>query len=219
MATTITINWSVTLDESLGLQNTNIPVPGVEDNNDSDVSLGTLQSAVAAFSNRLFNSVATGGLGLSSTFATNNGVAESASNFITVSGGTVASLGFVDGNGGALPVYTPGVTDPGTGVLVTGFSALNGGAIHLFEDATSGSGLGDRMALGVDTQGNVVFAVFMDPNAALTSARVWMVQFEAISNPNATNPDDSVNLFDSIGVAASTTLAFDFSALHSGDNL
>src|SRR5262249_18168214 len=103
MATTITINGSVTLDESLGLQNSGIPNPvSGEDNNDSDVSLATLQSAVAAFSNRLFNSVATGGLGLSTTFATNNGVAESASNFITVSGGTVASLGFVDGNGGGL---------------------------------------------------------------------------------------------------------------------
>ena len=220
MTTTITITGSVTLDESLGLQNTGIPV-GAEDNNDSDVSLGTLQSTVAAFSNRLFNSVGTGGLGLSSTFATNNGVAESASNFITVSGGTVASLGFVDGNGGALPVYTPGVTNPSSGVLVTGFSALDGGAIHLFEDATSGSGLGNRMALGVDTQGNIVFAVFMDPTADLTSARVWMVQFEAISNPNLVNPgpDDSVNLFDSIGVAATTTLAFDFNALHSGSNL
>src|SRR5262245_54460137 len=137
---TITINGTVTLDESSGLQNTGIPV-GAEDNNDSDVSLGTLQSTVAAFSNRLFNSVATGGLGLNTTFATNNGVAESAAGLITVSGGTVVSLGFVDGNGGTLPVYTPGVTDPTTGVLVTGFTALDGGAIHLFEDATSGSGL------------------------------------------------------------------------------
>src|SRR5262245_45769951 len=124
---TITINGSMTLDESFGLQNSGIPQSG-EDNNDSDVSLGTLQSTVTAFSNRLFNSVATGGLGLSQTFPTNNGVAESASNFITVSGGTVATLGFVDGNGGTLPVYTPGVTDPSTGVLVTGFSALDGGA-------------------------------------------------------------------------------------------
>src|SRR5262249_40705753 len=206
MAATITINGSVTLDESLGLQNSHIPQSG-EDNNDSDVSLSTLQSTVAAFSNRLFNSVATGGLGLSTTFATDNGGAEGDSNFITVSGGSVAALGFVDGNGNALPVYTPGV-NPSTGVLVTWVRALDGGAIHLFEDATSGSGLGDRMALGVDTQGNVVFAIFMDPTADLTSARVWMVQFEAISNPVKTNPDDSVNLFDSIGVAASTTLAF-----------
>ena len=147
MATTITITGSVTLDESLGLQNSGVPVTG-DDNNDSDVSLATLQAGASAFSGRLFNSVLTGGLGLSTTFATNNGVAESASNFITVSGGTVASIGLVDGNGNALPVYTPGVTDPLTGVA-TSLSAVDGGAIHLFED--SASGLGNRMALGVDT--------------------------------------------------------------------
>src|SRR5262245_28868747 len=136
MATTITINGSVTLDESLGLQNTGVPQSG-EDNNDSDVSLATLQSTVAAFSNRLFNSVATGGLGLSQTLATSDGVPESASNFITVSGGTVASIGFVDGNGGTLPVYSSGV-DPLTGVA-TLRSAVNGGAIHLFADSTLGN--------------------------------------------------------------------------------
>jgi hypothetical protein len=204
---TITINGSVTLDESLGLQNSGIPA-GAEDNNDSDVSLATLQTTASTFYNRLFGA---GGLGLSTTFATQSGVAESASNFITVSGGTVASLGFVDGNGGALPVYA-GVA---TGGVTTGLSAVNGGSISLFADAS----LRNRMVLGVDANNDVVFAIFMDPNAALTSARVWMVQFEAISNPNATNPDDSVNLFDSIGVAASTTLAFDFNALPSGQNL
>src|SRR6516225_8050521 len=120
MATTITITGSLTLDESLGLQNIGSPAP--EDANDSDVSLTTLQSGASAFSNRLFNSVASGGLGLSTTFASNNGVAESASNLITVSGGTVASLGFVDGNGKALPVYSSDV-DPSTGVPVTGIDA------------------------------------------------------------------------------------------------
>jgi hypothetical protein len=114
-----TNNGSVTLDESLGLQNSGIPA-GAEDNNDSDVSLATLQSTVATFYNRLFGA---GGLGLSTTFATSNGVAESASNFITVSGGTVASLGFVDGDGNALPAYA-GIA---TGGVATGLSAVNGG--------------------------------------------------------------------------------------------
>jgi hypothetical protein len=97
----------------------------------------------------------------------------------------------------------------------SGLVRSTGGAISLFADAT----LGNRMVLGVDANNDIVFAIFMDPNAALTSTRVWMVKFEAISNPVATNPDDSVNLFDSIGVAASTTLAFDFNSLNSGDNL
>ena len=95
--TTITINGSVTLDESFGLQNTGVAV-GSEDNNDSDVLLTTLQSGAATFYHRLFDS-APGGLHLSQTFATDNGVAESASNFITVSGGTVGSIGFVKDDG------------------------------------------------------------------------------------------------------------------------
>src|SRR5258705_8409076 len=107
MATTITINGSVTLDESSGLQNSGIAVSG-EDNNDSDVLLGTLQSGASGFYNRLFDSTGTGGLGLNTTFATQNGVAKSADNFITVSGGTITSLRFGHGNGGALPVYGGG---------------------------------------------------------------------------------------------------------------
>src|SRR5262249_61189753 len=131
-----------------GLQNSGSPAP--EDANDSDVSLATLQSGAPAFSNRLFNSVATGGLGLSTTFATNNGVAQSASNFITVSGGTVTSLGFVQDDGTALPVYA-GVA---TGGVATTLSAVNGGTISLFADAA----LGNRMVLGVDANNDIVFA-------------------------------------------------------------
>jgi len=213
MATTITITGSLTLDESLGLQN--IGSPAAEDANDSDVSLATLQSGASAFSNRLFNSVASGGLGLSTTFATGNGVAESASNFITVSGGTVASLGFVKDDGSALPTYAGVATG---GIPLNGPTsprAVNGGTISLFADAT----LGNRMVLGVDANNDIVFAIFMDPNATLTSARVWTVQFEAISNPVATNSDDPVDLTGFIDVGASTFLSFTFDALHAGSNL
>src|SRR4051794_4525632 len=68
------INGTVTLDESAGLQTSGIAVAG-EDNNDNDVALSLLQSQAATFYNRLFGS---GGLGLSTSFATQNGVAKSA---------------------------------------------------------------------------------------------------------------------------------------------
>jgi hypothetical protein len=45
--TTITINGTVTFDESSSLQNTGISVPG-EDNNDQDVLLSVLQSGASA---------------------------------------------------------------------------------------------------------------------------------------------------------------------------
>ena len=200
----ITINGTLTLDESAALQTGGVAV-GDEDNNDQDVSLSTLQSGAATFYNRLFT-----GLGLDSSFATANGVAESASDFISVSGSGITDLGFVDGSGAALPVY--GGVDPG---VATSLSALDGGSIVLFADSV----LGDRMVLGVDEDGDIVFAIFMDPAVGLATARVWMVQFEALVNPVDTDDDDPVNLFDSLGVAANSLLEFNFDTLPSGSNL
>src|SRR5262249_60405847 len=50
-------------------------------------------------------------------------------------------------------------------------------------------------------------------------AKVWTVQFEPIDNPDGTNPDDSVNLGDSLGVGASSEITFNFNNLPSGANL
>ena len=218
MATTLTVNGSVTLDESAGLQNSGTAA-GSEDNNDNDVSLATLQANALAFYNRLFNTVANGGLNLATTFPTANGVAQSASNFVTVSsGGSVVDLGFVNGSGGAIPVYAAGVT--GT---ATGLTTLAGDAISLFLDPS----LGNDMVLGVVTHGTattaddtIAFALYLQPtNGTNTAARVWITQFTPISNPSATNPDDPVTLFDSIGVSASVSTEFNFNALPSGQNL
>jgi glutamate synthase domain-containing protein 3 len=218
MATTLTVNGSVTLDESAGLQNSGTAA-GSEDNNDNDVSLATLQANALAFYNRLFNTVANGGLNLATTFPTANGVAQSASNFVTVSsGGSVVDLGFVNGSGGAIPVYAAGVT--GT---ATGLTTLAGDAISLFLDPS----LGNDMVLGVVTHGTattaddtIAFALYLQPtNGTNTAARVWISQFTPISNPSATNPDDPVTLFDSIGVSASVSTEFNFNALPSGQNL
>jgi len=200
----VAINGSVTLDESAGLQVSGVAVAG-EDNNDNDVALSTLQSQAPTFYTRLFT-----GLGLSTTFATQNGVAKSADNFIAVTGtGTITSLGFTKADGSALPVL--GGADPG---VASGLSAVTGGAITLFADSV----LGNRMVVGVDTAGDKVFALFLDPASGLASAKVWVVQFEAISNPGAGNPDDAVSL-SGLGVGAGSSLQFDFDQLHSGSNL
>ena len=127
MAINIAINGTVTLDESAGLQTGGIAV-GAEDNNDSDVLLSTLQSEAPTFYSRLFTS-----LGLSTTFATANGVAKSAGNYISLSGtGTINSLGFVDSSGAALPVL-----GSGTGAACN-LVALDGGAITLFSRTDAG---------------------------------------------------------------------------------
>jgi hypothetical protein len=206
MAITLTGD-SVTLDESPDLQNSGTATP-TEDNNDSDVSFATLQSTFAA---RLFDDTASGGLGLDNTFSQDNGVA--VANLISLSGGSTIT-GFVNGSGGPLSEFEAGVTDPTTGVE-TSFTTLDGEKIYLFID--DDAGLGDMMALGVAANGDVVFAAFLDPDAS--GADVWLVQLEAISNPDATNPDDPVDLTGLINVAASTPLTFNFDALPSGQNL
>ena len=217
----ITITGTAILDETTGLQTGTNPAL---DSDGNDIAFSVLQNAattghatfdvdVKAFFDRLFGT-ATGQLGLSTSFATGIGVSRTAANFIAIDaeGGTVTGIGFDNGNGAPLPTYTG--SNFASGVLTT-FEAVNGGAIRLFADAT----LGNKGAIGVDTQGDIVFALLLDPNAATTQARVWMVQFEAIKNPTfPTNHDEPVNLFDTIGVSASATTKFDFSDLPSGNN-
>src|SRR5688572_21695401 len=99
----VTVTGTVTLDESSGLQTGGVAVTG-EDNNDSDVTLGTLQTQAATFYNRLFSAPATG-LGLATTFPTAIGVGKSGDGFISVTEpGTIVSLGFSKTDGTALPV-------------------------------------------------------------------------------------------------------------------
>jgi hypothetical protein len=204
MSTTLTINGAVTLDESYSLQSSGT-ASGAEDNNDNDVSLSLMATEASSFYSRLFT-----GLSLSATFPTSNGVAKSASNFISTSGsGTVSNLGFVATAGAALPVY--GSSSSGAASNLT---AVDGGAISLFSDSV----LGNKMVLGVDSKNQIVFAIFMQPNETFTSAAVWMVQFEAISHLITTNPDDAMSL-TGLGVAADATMAFNFNALPSGQNL
>src|SRR5687767_12306100 len=151
MAISITINGGVTLDESDGLQ---IGGAGssTEDNNDSDIALATLQAGASSFYNRLFVS-GPSGTPLSTSFATANGVAQSASNYISLSGtGSVISLGFTTATGSVLPVLGSGAG------AASNLVAVDGGAITLFSDAS----LGNRVVYGVDTDGDIVFAMFLD---------------------------------------------------------
>jgi hypothetical protein len=201
----VSITGSVTLDESPGLQTSGVVATG-EDNNDNDVALSALPTS---FSNRLF-SAPTAGLGLSSSLASTVGVGKSADNYITVTGGgTITSLGFAKADGTALPVY--GGAQPG---VASGLSAVSGGAISLFRD----SALGSRMVLGVDTNGEIAMAMFLDPAAGLASAKVWTVQIKSLANPVTTNPDDPLTL-TGLGIAAGSSTEFNFSALPSGQNL
>ncbi len=94
---------SVTHDESAGLQNS-IPATATEDNNDNDIAVGSLPSA---FTTRLSNTVANGGLNAGTpTGAAVSGYTGtgSGSNAFTIdpAAGTVTDVRFVDALGAAL---------------------------------------------------------------------------------------------------------------------
>lgn len=195
MASTFTINGSVTLDETAGLQ-TSLSASSGEDNNDQDVLPSSLASSFLARVNAYS--------------LTPIGAAQSASNFISLTTtDIVVGMSFVNGSGGTIPVLGSG---PG---IVTDLSALDGGTISLFSDPE----LGSRLVWGVDSLGQKVFAIYLDPAAGFTSASVQMVQFEALDNPLSDNPDDALDLDDFLGVSVSTTQSFSFAGLPSGQNL
>lgn len=202
MAIVLTDDQYVTLDESSGLQNSGTPGAN-EDNNDSDIVYTDLP---AAFSTRLFDA---GQLSLSNAFAQANGAAQN--DFISLTDGSTLT-GFVMSNGDPLLAYDAGVpTDPTTGVLAD-FTTVDGEAIYLFADVASG--LGAFMFLGVDENGDIVLAGYLESDGTIST-----VQFEAITNPDSGNHDDPVDLSGLLDVAGSGTIDFDFDDLPSSNNL
>jgi hypothetical protein len=97
----------ITLDETAGLQNTGVALPG----EDNDAGFATLN---ASFASRLFDPILSGGLGLDNTFAQNAGIA--VNDFITLAD-CCQIQGFVDGGENPFNVFVVGSTDPTTGSL------------------------------------------------------------------------------------------------------
>ncbi|RYE46594.1 MAG: hypothetical protein EOP24_14185, partial [Hyphomicrobiales bacterium] len=201
MAIVLTDDEFVVLDESQGLQNTGVPAAD-EDNNDNDIVYTDLPAAFAA---RLFGA---GQLNLSSAFAQANGAAQN--DFISLTEGSTLT-GFVMSNGDPLLAYDAGTADPTTGVLA-GFTTVDGEAIYLFADEATG--LGPSMFLGVDVNGDIVLAGYIEADGTIST-----VQFEAITNPDSGDHDDPVDLSGLLDVAASGTIDFDFDDLPSSNNL
>jgi len=201
MAIVLTGDEFVALDESQGLQNTGVPSAN-EDNNDNDIVYTDLP---AAFATRLFDA---GQLSLSNAFAQANGAAQN--DFISLTEGSTLT-GFVKSNGDPLLAYDAGTTDPTTGVLA-GFTTVDGEAIYLFADEATG--LGSSMFLGVDANGDIVLAGYLQADGTIST-----VQFEAITNPDSGDHDDPVDLSGLLDVEATGSIDFDFDDLPSSNNL
>ncbi|WP_438998692.1 DUF5801 repeats-in-toxin domain-containing protein, partial [Variovorax beijingensis] len=197
-ALNMTAGSTVTLDESATLQNLAATPAVAGDSNDNDISVSSLPTA---FSSRLAaQSVGTAiNAALSGYDGTNTGT-----NAFTFSvSGTVTDVSFTDANGALLNGFD------------SGLDTTDGEDIFLYTDTTNNNVVYGKTALNV-----VVFAAYLEETGSpVTGAKLWTVQYEAISNPDASNPDDAVNLAGKIFVSVASSSAFSFANVPSGQNL
>ena len=194
----------VTLDESSGLQNLAATPGAVEDANDNDIALASLNGVFAARLSALSAPATAIGAALSGyTGATGNTGADA---FTIGGGGTVSDVKFTDINGAALNGIDSGLKTVAAGGA--------GDAILLYTDSVN-----NNVLLGKTAAGALVFAAYIEETA--TGGKIWTVQYQALFNPVTTNPDDPVNLLDRVYVTATQTqdAAFDLAGAPSGQNL
>ncbi|CAN7334059.1 beta strand repeat-containing protein [Mesorhizobium caraganae] len=151
-------------------------------------------------------------LGLSSAFPTSIGVATKV-NSVTVNataGSQLAGTSFTDGSGGAL--------DGDDSLLKT----ADGKEIFLYADG-SDTVIGKYDSDGVNGVDSIAFVIFKEDviNAGKTSDAVTfhIVTYVPIFHSNTGDPDDAVDLGNTLKLAATETLNFGFAGAPSGSNL
>ena len=126
-------------------------------------------------------------------------------NVISISGvtGAIGNIAFTDANGGALDGDS------------SGLFTNDGEEIFLFTDTVN-----DNIVLGKTAAGVIAFAVFLEETGSpISGGKFWSIQYEALENPNATNPDDPIDLGTNLKVAVSEEINFGFAGAPSGSNL
>ncbi|RUX50971.1 hypothetical protein EOA33_07850 [Mesorhizobium sp. M4A.F.Ca.ET.050.02.1.1] len=160
-------------------------------NDDTNTALPT------AFSSRL--------TALGADPATAINAAVSNGNVISISGvtGSVGNIAFTDSSGGALDGDS------------SGLFTNDGEEIFLFTDTQN-----DNIVLGKTSAGAIAFAVYLEETGSpVSGGKFWSIQYEALEHPDATNPDDSIDLDGNLKVSVSEEINFAFAGAPSGSNL
>ncbi|PBC06778.1 hypothetical protein, partial [Mesorhizobium sp. WSM3859] len=151
-------------------------------------------------------------LGLSNAFPTSIGVATKA-NSVTVNataGSQLAGTTFTDGSGGTLDGDD------------SGLNTVGGKDILLYADG-SNTVIGKYDSDGNGSADAIAFVIFKQDsiNANATSDQVTfnVVTYVPIFHSSSTDPDDAVNLGNTLKLAATETLNFGFAGAPSGSNL
>lgn len=199
MATTVSINDTLVLDQTSGIQ-------------DDDGALAADLLALA----EPFRTVL---LGLSGSqtlsagqlaFAASAKGAFSGSNYVTVSadGAAITNLFFSDPDGHALN---------GDQVIYDGspLKTIDGDDIFLWSLGDGDIVIATTSSVSA-TDGEVVAAFYLDDAADNLSATIQMVTFIALDHPDDADPDDRVDWTDLLNVSAQGSLSFEFDTLESG---
>ncbi|MEN5199805.1 DUF5801 repeats-in-toxin domain-containing protein, partial [Pseudomonas wadenswilerensis] len=194
---------NVSLDETAGLQNSMATAVPAEDANDNDILLTALPSAFATRLTALGAGTATGAALSGYTGAAGN----TGSNAFTITaapGASISDISFTDSLGAAL------------NGLDSGLDTLNGTDILLYTDTNNNILLGRAGG----PAGAIVFAAYIEETGSpVSGGKIWTVEYQPLKHPDASNPDDALNLLNKVFIGASQDLVFSLANAPSGQNL
>ncbi|MCP1445194.1 hypothetical protein J3D54_004326 [Pseudomonas sp. GGS8] len=193
----------VSLDETAGLQNATATPSPAGDADGNDILVASLPSTFSTRLTALGAGTATGAALSGYTGA----VGDTGSNAFTISaapGATITDISFVDSTGAPL------------NGLDSGLLTLDGTSILLYTDTN------DNILLGRagSATGAIVFAAYIEETGSPASGgKIWTVEYQPLKHPDASNPDDAVNLLNKVFVGTSQDLEFSLAGVPSGQNL
>ncbi|QTT83093.1 hypothetical protein HUT29_17950 [Pseudomonas chlororaphis] len=194
---------NVALDETAGLQNATATPAPAGDADDNDILLTALPSAFATRLTALGAGTATDAALSGYTGA----VGDTGSNAFTLNlapGAINVDVSFTDSLGAPL------------NGLDSGLDTLDGTSILLYTDSDNNILLG--RAGGPD--GAIVFAAYIEETGSpLSGGKIWTLEYQPLKHPDASNPDDALNLLNKVFIGASQDLTFSLANAPSGQNL
>ncbi|WP_460145754.1 DUF5801 repeats-in-toxin domain-containing protein [Pseudomonas sp. S2_A02] len=192
----------VVLDETAGLQNATATPTPAGDADDNDILVASLPASFSTRLTALGAGTATGAALSGYTGAVGN----TGSNAFTLTGGgSITDIRFVDSAGAPL-----------NGVD-SGLDTLDGTSILLYTDTNN-----DNIVVGRAgaADGAIVFAAYIEETGSpVSGGKIWTVEYQPLKHPDATNPDDSLNLLDKVFIGATQDLEFSLAGAPSGQNL
>ncbi|NNB43208.1 beta strand repeat-containing protein [Pseudomonas chlororaphis] len=193
---------SVTLDETTGLQNFTATPSPAGDADDNDILFSSLPSA---FATRL--TALGAGTAMDAALSGYTGaVGDTGSNAFTLNltpGINVIDIKFTDSLGAPL------------NGLDSGMETLDGTDILLYTDSNNNILVGRAGG----PAGAIVFAAYIEETGSpVSGGKIWTVEYQPLKHPDASNPDDALNLLNKVFVSTIQD-GFDLNNAPSGQNL